>query len=311
MSDERKKDEVTITNSNHSGSEILRGRLMTAASLAEYTSWRAGGEAKLLYKPADIADLAIYLKQLPMTESLLWLGLGSNTLVRDKGFNGAVILTQGNLGQLSLLDNEHVRAEAGVACATMARFCARHHLAGAEFLAGIPGTMGGALRMNAGCFNGETWDHLVSVETIDRQGVIRQRMAKEFVVGYRHVAIANDEWFVAGTFRFARGEKEHSLEQIRQLLQRRADTQPTGEHTCGSVFRNPPNDHAGRLIESCGLKGYQIGGAFVSPKHANFIVNEGSATAAEIEAVIEYVEAAVAATHNIKLIREVHIIGER
>lgn len=292
-----------------------KGQLVSQAFLADYTSWRVGGPAKLLYRPADLLDLASYLKQTPVSEPLLWLGLGSNVLIRDPGFAGTVILTQGHLVEMTLVEKDNsygwVRVEAGVACATMARFCARNELANAEFLAGIPGTMGGALRMNAGCFNGETWDSLVNVETIDRAGNIHHRLPSEFKVSYRHVKLPAEEWFVAATFRLPKGDKQEALDKIRQLLQRRAETQPTGEYNCGSVFRNPSPKHAGQLIESCGLKGFTIGGAHVSPKHANFIINDGKATAANIEAVIEHVENTVEKMHEVKLIREVHIIGEK
>lgn len=293
---------------------MQKGQLLNQVSLADYTSWRVGGPAKQLYKPENLADLSNFLRDLPVKEPLLWLGLGSNVLIRDKGFAGTVILTQGHLAEMAIVEEQSdhmcVRVEAGVACATMARFCARNALADAEFLAGIPGTMGGALRMNAGCFNGETWNNIVSVETIDKSGKLHHRDRSEFIVNYRHVQLPAEEWFVAGTFRFARGDKQIALEKIRQLLQRRADTQPTGEYNCGSVFRNPQPRYAGELIESCGLKGFKLGGAQVSLKHANFIINDGTAKAIDIESVIEHVEQTVAAKCGITLVREVHLLGE-
>jgi UDP-N-acetylmuramate dehydrogenase len=258
-----------------------------------------------------VADLALFLRQLPPNESLLWLGLGSNSLIRDKGFSGTVILTQGCLKEITLLPDQTIKVEAGVSCASMARFAARNNLAGGEFWAGIPGTMGGALRMNAGCHGGETWQSVVEVQTINRQGEIRIRKAEEFEVGYRHVLGLGDEWFVSATIKLKPGDKETSLQVIKELLEHRANTQPTNEYNCGSVFRNPPGNFAARLIESCGLKGVSVGGAMVSQKHANFIINQhGSASAADIEALIHLVQTKVREQTTIEMIHEVHIIGD-
>ncbi|ASQ44943.1 UDP-N-acetylenolpyruvoylglucosamine reductase [Legionella clemsonensis] len=291
--------------------EAYQGQLLLNEPLADYTTWRVGGVASKLYKPANIADLAVFLSQLPKDEPLLWLGLGSNSLIRDKGFKGTVILTQGCLKEIRLIGEELVHVEAGVSCATMARFCARANLAGGEFWAGIPGTMGGALRMNAGCFGGETWQSVVEVETITRSGELRIRKPEEFEIAYRHVAGLQDEWFVAATCRLVKGEKEKSLNLIKELLTHRANTQPTSEYNCGSVFRNPPGNFAACLIESCGLKGRQIGGAVVSEKHANFIINQqGSALASDIESLIELIRETVHQQTNVELIREVHILGD-
>lgn len=289
-----------------------QGTLLTNERLADYTTWRVGGLAQSMYKPKDIPDLAVFLKQLPSDTPLLWLGLGSNSLIKDHGFSGTVILTQGCLNNIQVLGDACVRVEAGVSCATMARFCARNNLVGGEFWAGIPGTMGGALRMNAGCFDGETWQHVVEVETITREGEIRCRNPQEFDVSYRHVGGLGDEWFVAATCRLAIGEKDASLQRIKTLLAHRAATQPTSEYNCGSVFRNPPHDFAARLIESCRLKGTRIGGATVSEKHANFIINhEGKATANDIEALINRVQTTVYEQTGTELMREIHIIGDK
>ncbi|MGM9452603.1 UDP-N-acetylmuramate dehydrogenase [Legionella bozemanae] len=289
----------------------LQGSLLYNEPLAEYTTWRVGGPAARLYKPKNIADLALFLRQLPETEPLLWLGLGSNSLIRDNGFSGTVILTQGCLKEMTLLDMQTVKVEAGVSCASMARFCARNNLSGGEFWAGIPGTMGGALRMNAGCHGGETWQFVVELQTMTRNGEIRIRKPEEYEVAYRHVSGPPDEWFISATFKLNPGDKETSLQVIKDLLAHRANTQPTNEYNCGSVFRNPPGNFAARLIESCGLKGFNIGGALVSQKHANFIINhQGSATAADIEALIHLVQTKVREQTTIELMREVHIIGD-
>ena len=290
---------------------VYQGQLLFNELLAGYTTWRVGGPAKAIYKPMGISDLAIFLRQVPKEESLLWLGLGSNSLIKDTGFSGTVILTQGALNEIDLVGDALIRVEAGVSCAKMARFCARNDLTGGEFWAGIPGTMGGALRMNAGCFHGETWQSVVEVETMTRHGEIRRRKASEFEVSYRHVEGLNDEWFISATCRLVAGEKDKSLQLIKELLARRAATQPTSEYNCGSVFRNPPGQFAARLIESCGLKGKRIGGAEVSAKHANFIINhEGGATAKDIEALIQLTQNTVHEQTGIHLVREIHIIGD-
>lgn len=287
----------------------VKGELHSDAPLADYTSWRTGGKADYLYLPADAADLSQFLQQLPKNMPITWLGLGSNTLIRDKGIPGVVIVTQGMLNNLQLEENNQIRAEVGVASAQLARFAARANLSGIEFMAGIPGTVGGALAMNAGCFGGETWPHVVKVETIDRQGKIKVRTPLDFTVGYRHVVRPEDEWFIAGHFQLASGDKEKSLALIRSLLERRNATQPTGTANSGSVFRNPPGEFAGRLIETCGLKGKQQGGAQVSHKHANFILNEGNASSHDIETLILDIINIVKDKTGVLLVPEVLIIG--
>jgi len=287
----------------------FRGEVRIDEPMARHTSWRAGGKADRYYIPADIDDLAVLLQSLPNDEDLLWIGLGSNTLVRDGGFHGAVIATQGVMSKLERVDDVVV-VGAGVPSAKLAKFCARENLTGAEFFAGIPGLVGGALAMNAGAFGGETWRQVVAVETINRQGEIQQRDASEYRVDYRSVLGLKDEWFVSATMSFEQGDAEQSTKNIKQLLAKRAETQPTGSANCGSVFRNPDTVHAARLIEECGLKGERIGGAVVSEKHANFIINDNNASANDIEALIKYVQQIVAEKYEVKLQTEVHIVGD-
>ncbi len=288
----------------------LRGQLQENVNLSEWTTWRVGGLAKRCYFPADKEDLAAFLKTCPKDEPLLWLGLGSNTLIRDKGIKGTVIITQGHLKQLAELEDDIIRAEAGVSCAQVARFSARAGYEHGEFLAGIPGTIGGALAMNAGCFGRQTWEQVVAVEVIDREGNIRIRTPQEYTIAYREVTRPAEEWFIAAHFKFVRGNKEVALATIKELLDKRANSQPTGKACCGSVFRNPPGDFSGRLIEASGLKGFSIGGAEVSPKHANFIINTGTATARDIELLMAHVQAEVLRLHGVQLQPEVHIVGE-
>jgi UDP-N-acetylmuramate dehydrogenase len=288
----------------------LRGELRVDAPLKCLNSWRVGGTAERLYRPADIEDLVLFLSTLDVTEPLFWLGLGTNVLVRDGGVCGTVIAVHAALNRISQLSPLRIHVQAGVPCAKLARFSTARNLAGAEFMVGIPGSLGGALAMNAGAFGGQTWDVVASVETVDRWGNVWQRLPAEFNVGYRDVGLPAEEWFLGAELELSVGDKATSLDKIKTLLAKRQMSQPLGVASCGSVFRNPPGDFAARLIETAGLKGYCLGGARVSDKHANFIINTGNATAAEIEALIEHVQRHVADAHGVQLVPEVRIMGE-
>lgn len=288
----------------------LRGLLKLDEPMDRHSSWRVGGPVDRYYEPADIDDLAAYLQTLPTGEPVLWVGLGSNLLVRDGGVRGSVVMTAPGLGRCEWIGEGLLRAEAGVPCAKVARMTAKAGYTGAEFLAGIPGTMGGALAMNAGAFGGETWELVREVETLDRAGVRRCRARAEFETGYRHVSMPAEEWFVAATLQVSKDMAGGGEERIRSLLARRADAQPTGLPSCGSVFRNPTGDYAGRLVESCGLKGLQEGGAQVSDKHANFIITRTGATAADIEALMRRIIETVRRERGVDLQPEVRVVGE-
>lgn len=286
----------------------IRGRLQMQAALSEFTSWRVGGPAKRLFQPADKEDLVRFLGALPEEEPLTFLGLGSNVLVRDGGVLGTVIVTARKLRRL-FLEEGLIYVEAGVPCGHLARFCASCGLTGGEFLAGIPGTVGGALAMNAGAFGGEIWDWVEEVETVDRRGVVRKRSRWEYRSGYRSVRGPLGEYFLAAWLRFAPGESDAGRRRIRELLTRRGQTQPIGWPSCGSVFKNPPGEKAGRLIEACGLKGKRIGGAKISEVHANFILNVERAKAADIEALIRLAQTEVHSRFGVELKPEVKILG--
>ncbi|MGH8133625.1 MAG: UDP-N-acetylmuramate dehydrogenase [Steroidobacteraceae bacterium] len=284
-------------------------RVRRAEPLSRHTSWHVGGPAEVFFNPRDPADLAAFLRALPPGVPIHWVGLGSNLLVRDGGLPGVVISTHGTLDTLQRVDATSVQAQAGVACARIARQCIKWGLGPAEFFAGIPGTLGGALAMNAGAFGGETWRHVREVQTIDRRGEERVRAAGEYRIGYREViAPAPEEWFVGATLSFEQRPGAHPGE-VRSLLARRKASQPIGEWSCGSVFTNPEGDHAARLIESAGLKGFRIGDASVSDKHANFFINHGHASAADLERLIEHVRATVERVHSVSLHPEVRIVG--
>jgi len=285
-------------------------RIKRNEPMSRHTSWHAGGPAEVYFVPRDRADIGSFLRSLSPGTPVMWVGLGSNLLVRDGGIKGAVIATQGALERLDRVSETCVYAEAGVACARIARECIKWGLGPAEFFAGIPGTVGGALAMNAGAFGGETWAHVLEVETLDRTGRQHTRRAAEYATSYRRVrAPVPDEWFAAARFNFERRPQTNAAE-VRDLLARRKATQPIGEWSCGSVFTNPPGDHAARLIEAAGLKGHRIGDASVSEKHSNFIINHGEARAADLEALIRHVQRTVEQQSGVHLEPEVRIVGE-
>jgi UDP-N-acetylmuramate dehydrogenase len=285
------------------------GRVVHNEPMSRHTSWHVGGPAETFFEPRDAEDLAAFLHGLPAGTPLHWIGLGSNVLVRDGGLRGVVISTHGTLDDLERVNETQVRGGAGVACARLAKQCVKWGLGPAEFFAGIPGTLGGALAMNAGAFGGETWRHVLGVETIDRAGKRRQRPASDYRVGYRSVVGPAEEWFVAATLKFEHRPEAHQ-DEIRDLLARRKESQPIGAWSGGSTFTNPVGDHAARLIDSAGLKGYRIGGACVSTKHANFFINEGEATARDLEELILHVQRTVERVHGVHLETEVRIMGE-
>jgi UDP-N-acetylmuramate dehydrogenase len=284
-----------------------KGKLSYAVCLATHVSWKVGGVANRCYQPASLEDLSDFLSQLLTEEPLLWLGLGSNTLVRTKGFAGTVLLLKGGvLGRIQPLDSVRLRVEAGVPCPVLARFCARKALTGLEFLAGIPGTIGGALAMNAGAHGHEIWDFVVQVETMNRRGELSTHPRADYSISYRSVSKTPHEYFIAAEFLLQADLTRVCWERIQAILAHRTRTQPN-KPSAGSVFRNPPGCYAGQLIEQCGLKGMQIGGAMVSEKHANFIINRGGATSEDIETIIDILKNAVLEKYGISLELEVHI----
>ncbi len=320
------------------GAEGLRGEMLLDEPMSRHVSWRAGGAAQHLYRPADLADLQQFLRQAPAHEPLLAVGLGSNLLVRDGGYRGTVLQMVGALTELRM-DEGLIYAQAGVPGAKLARFAASNQLCGAEFFVGIPGTLGGMLAMNAGCYGSETWQKVVRVQVLTRSGELIERMPQEYEIGYRHVALREkgeerrvkgdeaapyegftlpsspfalpQEFFVGAWLKLEAGDVEKARQDIKALMEKRSASQPLQQPNAGSVFRNPPGNHAAKLIEGCGLKGKRIGGAQVSEKHANFIVNTGDATAADIEDLIDEVRATVLRQTGIELHPEVRIVGAK
>jgi UDP-N-acetylmuramate dehydrogenase len=295
----------------------LRGELRRDEPMSRHLSWHAGGPADRCFAPADLEDLSMFLGQLPPEEPLLFVGLGSNLLVRGGGWRGTVVLTY-SASKRPRMEDGLLYAEAGVACPRVARFAADNNLGSAEFLTGIPGTVGGALAGNAGCYGGETWDIVERVVTINRRGQLRRRAREEFEFGYRHCELKTDassdgdEWFASAHFRLPEGHRDESRAIMQALLTKRRSTQPLQLPNAGSVFRNPAEGKtAAKLIQFSGLRRFERGGARVSEKHANFIVNPGgAASAADIEGLILHVQAVVEEKTNVRLVPEVRIVGE-
>lgn len=288
----------------------MQSQLLKNEPLARYTSWRVGGNADRVFIAESLSELQEFLHSLDHAEPIVFMGLGSNLLVRDGGVRGTVVVMHQALSDLRM-DGQYIYAEAGVTCGKLARFSANNAKDGAEFMAGIPGTVGGALAMNAGCYGSETWSIVHQALTIDRAGVTHVRNAAEFVASYRHIEMpVRDEWFLGAWFKLDVGDSNLSLKKIKNLLATRLASQPLNLPSAGSTFRNPQGDFAARLIEASGLKGYQIGGAQVSPKHANFIVNVGECTALDIELLIKHIKDVVLEKQNVMLQQEVRVIGE-
>ena len=279
--------------------------------LKDFNSWKVGGRAEQFLICDEKEILAALIKKKKIKLPITLIGLGSNLLVRDGGIKGTVIVMHGGLREINS-DGGMIYSEAGVSCSKLSKFTAKNGLADSAFFSGIPGTIGGALAMNAGCYGSETWDYVQKVLMINLNGDQVERNKSDFNISYRQVINNNkDEFFLAAWFKFPKGDKEKSEKRIKELLAHRKETQPLNWPTAGSTFRNPKDNFAAKLIEDCGLKGYQIGGAQVSEKHANFIINLGNASALDIENIITYIQKVVFEKKNIQLVREIRIIGEK
>jgi UDP-N-acetylmuramate dehydrogenase len=288
-----------------------RGTLLLNEPLAAHTSWRVGGPAQQYYEPADREDLVSFVRALDPSEPLLWLGLGSNLLVRDGGFKGTVIGLHGALDGVVEAGPFEIYAEAGVHCARLAKFAQQRARAGLGFMAGIPGTVGGALAMNAGAWGSETWPQVVAAEVLFRDGHTAWLDAAEFHYAYRHVLPPQGfAGFLGARFRVIEDVDGAHERTTKEWLARRRATQPVGKPSAGSTFRNPPGDYAARLIEACGLKGHRIGRAQVSELHANFILTDEGALATDVERLIDHVRAVVRNLKGVELIPEVRVVGE-
>lgn len=276
--------------------------------LSNYTSWKVGGPADILFTPKNRDDLSQFIKT-SHDKPITWLGNGTNVLVRDRGIRGVVISTRKSINKINMEGKNSCRVETGASCMDLALFAEKNQLGPAAFFSGIPGSVGGALTMNAGSFGHETWEFVETVEVIDEAGVIHHLDPREFKLSYRSVEFPFPLWFVSCLMQFPESGTTTKSE-LKAMRDQRIKTQPLNEDTCGSVFKNPKPDHAGDLIERAGLKGYRIGGCSISIKHANFIINEGGAISADIEELIKHVQNIVKAKFDVDLETEVRIIGE-
>ncbi len=287
----------------------LNGVLRLDEPMTRHTTWRAGGKAASSYTPAGKQDLLHLLARLPTQMPVFWVGLGSNLLVRDGGLSGMVICTRGSLDRIEVHPDRQLYVEPGVNSARIARTARDHGLSGVEFLSGVPGTLGGALAMNAGAYGGQTWDWVRSAELVNRGGELITVTPDQLKIGYRHVEIPENHWFVSALFQLDQASSSDGYDKLSSLLEKRSTSQPLNTANAGSVFKNPAGDHAARLLEAVGMKGQRCGGAVVSGLHANFIINQDNASAADIESLIAEGRERVAAQFAVQLETEVKIIG--
>jgi UDP-N-acetylmuramate dehydrogenase len=287
----------------------LRGRLMANQSLAELTWFRAGGPAQVLFMPEDEADLAYFLAHLPDLIPITVIGLGSNLIVRDGGVPGVVVRLGRGFNAVTIEPGGRVRAGAAVPDVKVARAAQEAGISGLAFLRGVPGAIGGALRMNAGAYGGETKDALVEARGIDRRGNLRRLTAAEMHYTYRHCGAPADIIFTDALFQGAPGDPGAIAAQMDEITQSREASQPVKSRTSGSTFKNPPGQKAWQLIDAAGCRGLEIGSAQVSTLHCNFLINLGDARAADIESLGETVRARVKASSGVDLEWEIKRIG--
>jgi UDP-N-acetylmuramate dehydrogenase len=286
----------------------VRGRYEPMADLGKMTWFRVGGPAEVLFAPADAEDLAAFLKHRPLDVPVTVVGLGSNMLVRDGGVPG-VVVHLGKAFSTITVDGHTIRCGAGAVDANVAAAARDAGIAGLEFLTGIPGMIGGALRMNAGAYEREIKDVFVSATALDARGEIQKLDADAMGFTYRHTAVAEDWIFIGAELKGTAGDVNAITDRLRAIRAEREQSQPTKSRTGGSTFANPPGQSAWKLIDAAGFRGKTLGGAQVSPKHTNFLINTGDATAADLETLGENVRAAVKATSGVDLHWEIRRIG--
>ncbi len=286
----------------------VRGRLRENFPLSGFSWFRVGGPAEVLYRPADLQDLVRFLHDRPEGVPITVVGVGSNLLVRDGGVAGVVIRLDRSLAECTV-EGSTVRAGAGVLDLNVALAAMRAGLAGLEFLSGIPGTIGGAIRMNAGAYGREIKDVLIEATAVDGRGNLHRLQGDELGFGYRHCSAPRDWIFTTATLRAEPGDLAEIAKRIDEIRSAREGTQPTKARTGGSTFTNPPGNKAWQLIDEAGCRGLRIGGAMVSEKHCNFLINTGDATAADLEALGEEVRRRVLDTTGVQLQWEIQRIG--
>ena len=288
--------------------KILKGRIRENVCMKEYNTWKIGGSAQYFFEPSNLDDLKKFLENSSNID-IIFLGNGSNVLIRDGGINGCVVSLKNTLNNYTSNKKGKYIFEAGFSCMKIAQITAKDNYGGLEFLCGIPGSLGGALAMNAGCYGGNIWDYVNKVIMINKNGNLVTKSKREFKYGYRNLELEDNNFFIGATFNLQENQLKNSLDIIKEYLKDRRSKQPTGLPSCGSVFKNPENYHAANLIESSGLKNYKIGKAYISDKHANFIITEPSASSSDVEDLIEFIQKTVFENKNIFLETEVKFIG--
>ncbi len=267
-----------------------KNKVYKNVSLTKFNSWKVGGNAENFVICSDINFLCELIKNNKVQKPIKFIGLGSNILVRDNGVKGTTIIMHKGLNNF-FREEELFYSEAGLSCSKFSKLIAKEGYTDSAFLSGIPGTIGGALAMNAGCYGSEIWSYVKKVLMINVNGELIERGLNDFIVGYRKILKKNEaENFIGAWFSFPKGKKIEAEEDIRKLLAHRKNTQPLSWPSAGSTFKNPDNNHAAKLIEDCGLKGFMIGDAKISEKHANFIINLGAAKAKDIEDLIKHIK---------------------
>jgi UDP-N-acetylmuramate dehydrogenase len=289
---------------------IIGGELVENAPLAPYSWFRVGGTADVLFTPHDEEDLSAFLKALPLDIPLLVIGLGSNLLIRDGGYRGAVVRLGKGFSTITQQGRLSLHAGAGAADVKVARAAAEAGIDGLSFLRGIPGTIGGALRMNGGAYGGEIKDVLIQARALDRQGNSHTLSRDDMAFTYRHCGADEGLIFTHAVFEGRDGDPEAILAQMNAITQARSSTQPVNTRTGGSTFKNPEGYKAWELIDKAGCRGLRIGDAQVSELHCNFLINHGAATAHDIETLGEDVRKRVLETTGIELQWEIKRVGE-
>ena len=289
----------------------ISGKIQFHENLSKYSWFNLGGPAKVIFKPMNLNELSIFLKNIKEFDKIKVLGAGSNTLIRDVGFNGIIIKLGKSFSHLSLLNKNTVIVGASALDKNVSNFAFENSLTGFEFLSCIPGTIGGGIRMNSGCYGEDIEKILVSVQVMDFQGKMKVIYSSDIKFSYRGCNLGNNLIFVSATFKGKSDNKLNIQKKINNLIKRKNEDQPTKIKTCGSTFKNPENSKAWKLIKDSGCGGMKVGDAYISEKHCNFFVNKGKATSKDLEELIYKVKSKVFNKTGINLELELQIIGEK
>ena len=289
----------------------ISGRIQFHENLSKYSWFNLGGPAKVVFKPMNLNELSIFLKNIKEFDKIKVLGAGSNTLIRDGGFNGIIIKLGKSFSHLSLLNKNTVIVGASALDKNVSNFAFENSLTGFEFLSCIPGTIGGGVRMNSGCYGEDIEKILVSVQVMDFQGKMKVIYSSDIKFSYRGCNLGNNLIFVSATFKGKSDNKLNIQKKVNNLIKRKNEDQPTKIKTCGSTFKNPENSKAWKLIKDSGCGGMKVGDAYISEKHCNFFVNKGKATSKDLEELIYKVKSKVFNKTGINLELELQIIGEK